>query len=889
MLHLTARKLCLLFLCLYAANCWCQVSITNQTSFHPATYGSEFGFRENTASPDSGGLITFFVHNDNASQPDSLAEVKVSWNGVYATPYQWWWPRVMAPDGWCAVQLKGLTRPFTEGDTVLIEIATTGGHVASQVYVNKSYKVRLANLIPSQDRSYMYLYIRNADSLSWSPSTFRLNGRQYTVGGVGNNLTVTALNNWQPIPAGLMAIYKIQFAAPLPELTPLLISVTGTASNGNMQTLSSFQRLVNAEFTTGTWNSSLFNSNKEEGRKLLRRLPVNSVFGPGNFTLIDSAYSEYKMSVVYEPSFDSAGEFSYATGLQNVLQRQDEQAMHYWNVDDEPDLNGKDVNQEILKNAAYWIGDTTTPSFVNLCVQKKYQRYGFFSDVVSMDHYSDDGPPNVIPFPWWYTVSGSVREALEYTDQLKFNTEPKRMVTWCQLAANTWGTDHQAEDFIINFQFWAHIAGGAKGIYYFVATPDTKEDYPMQWAEAIHSTQQLNTIKNLCLYGEPQNNVRRSDSAIIARALVSEDALVIVVLNNSIQYTPVNVFSHDWLPSISPVTYTIDIDVPAWIPIEQMYEATTNGKNSSVSITHLGGRSYRISSTINSYSQTFVIGKNDQTAPLQPTGLIWADVVSPNNLTLSWKEPFDNFGVKGYYIKSGNSIIDSTRSPIWETTGRFSACSLSDVAVSAYDDNGNQSPVATIAMPVISSTGTPVIYTQPGNDTVSSGMEAIFTVADSGATPVNYQWQADSGSGIWFNLTNSAVYSGVYTNALHVNTNPALNGYKFRCVVSPGCQQGINSGYAVLTVTQPLGIHTLSGPYFTIQPNPATDRCTIVCSETTTGYSYNIFDLSGRLVIANSITDQFTNVDISTLEPGVYMIVFNNHTGKLQSSKIIKL
>lgn len=889
MLHLTAQKLCLLFLCLYAANCWCQVSITNETSYHPATFGTEFGFRETTSSPDNGGLITFFVHNDNVSQPDSLAEVKVSWNGVYASAYQWWWPRVIAPDGWCAVQLKGLTTPFSNRDTVLLEITTTGGHTASQVYVNKSYKVHLANLIPSQDRSYLYVYIRNDDTISWSPSAFRLNGMQHTVGASGNTLTVTALNNWQPVPASSVAIYKIQFTAPLPELTPLLISVTGNTGSGSTQTLSSFQRLVNAEFTTGTWNSSLFNSNKEEGRKLLRQLPVNSVFGPGNFTLIDSAYSEYKMSVVYEPSFDSAGEFSYNTGLQNVLQRQHEQALHYWNVDDEPDLNGKYVNEEILKNAAYWMGDTTTPSFVNLCVQKKYQRYGFFSDVVSMDHYSDDGPPNVIPFPWWYTNSGSVREALEYTDQLKYNTEPKRMVTWCQLAANTWGTDHQAEDFIINFQFWAHIAGGAKGIYYFVATPETKEDYPTQWAEAIHSTQQLNTIKNLCLYGEPQNNVLRSDSAIITRALVGEDALVIVVLNNSIQYTPVNVFSHDWLPDISPVAYTIDIEVPAWIAIDQIYEATTTGKNTSVSITHLGGHSYRLSSTINSFSQTFVIGKNDAIAPQQPSGLIWADVVSPNNLTLSWKEPFDNFGIKGYYIKNGNTVIDSTRSPLWETAGRFTACNLSTIAVSAYDDSGNESPAATIAMPVINANGIPSIYQQPVNDTATAGTEAIFAIADSGAIPVNYQWQADPGQGNWFNLDNSSTYTGVYTNTLHVNPPVTLNGYKFRCVVSPGCQQGISSDYAMLTVTQPLGIYNPEDIHFSIQPNPATDRCTIVCSEITTNCSYSVFDLSGRSIMNNSVTSQFTNIDISALEPGAYLIVINNHKGRLQSNKIIKL
>jgi len=192
-------------------------------------------------------------------------------------------------------------------------------------------------------------------------------------------------------------------------------------------------------------------------------------------------------------------------------------------------------------------------------------------------------------------------------------------------------------------------------------------------------------------------------------------------------------------------------------------------------------------------------------------------------------------------------------------------------------------------MSVINANGTPLIYQQPVDDTTTSGTEAIFTVADSGVTPVNYQWQVDPGQGNWFNLDNSSTYTGVYTNTLHVNSTTVLNGYKYRCVVSPGCQQGINSEYAILTVTQPLGIDNPEDIRFAIQPNPATDRCTIVCSEITTGFSYNIFDLSGRLVITNSITGQLTNVDISALEPGAYMIVLNNHKGKFQSNKIVKL
>lgn len=848
-----------------------QISITGETAFHKAGYGTEFGILESTSSPDNGGLITCFVKNNN-TVADSIENIKVSHNGVYDTAfYSFWWPLEIHAGAIGAVQLKGLSAPFREGDTVLLEVFTSKGFSASQLFINKTPLLRLANIIPSQDMKTLFIYLRNDGTTPQTVQEVKLNNDVFIP---GSSVSLAAVGGSFSADTGKILILKLSYAGVINELTPINLRI-----KANGVYTSSFQRLVKAHFPIGTWNSSLFNTNKEEGRKLLRQLGITSVFGPGNFGLMQNAYNEYFMRVVHEPDFDSAGVFNANTGGQFVAARANEDVIHYWNVDDEPDLNGKDVRQEIAKNYAYWKNDTNTPSYVNLCTQKKYQRYGFFTDVVSMDHYSDDGPPNVIPFPWWYTTEGSVREAIEYTEQLKRNTEPKRMTSWCQLSANTWGSNHQAEDFIVNFQFWSHVSCGAKGIHYFVATPESKQDYPEQWNEAVHSIRQLNGIKNLCLYGEPWKQVKVNAGDVIASGLVSEDALVVVVQNNTIDYTPVNIINHDWVPSIQPVSFQIEFTVPDGFPVEQIYEAVELYKQNVASITNISGRTYRLNGTINTQSLTYVLGRNDTQAPQTVGGLNVSDKVSPNRFTLSWNEPHDNFGVKGYYIKADNDFIDTVFAPVWEAENKVNACGTGYWSVYAFDDAGNvsQPQVITIDWSSVGS-GMPAVYQQPQNQTANAGSTATFTFSDSAATGMAYQWQADTGNGIWSNLQNGGNYSGVYSNTLSVFATQFNSGYRFRCAITVGCsQQTTVTDSASLTVNGSVNVAEITEETFTVYPNPAGDVLCIGNYTLKPGEEIRLYNAAGCLML----TGNTTAISIAALAQGVYTVVVNGKARKV--------
>lgn len=95
----------------------------------------------------------------------------------------------------------------------------------------------------------------------------------------------------------------------------------------------------------------------------------------------------------------------------------------------------------------------------------------------------------------------------------------------------------------------------------------------------------------------------------------------------------------------------------------------------------------------------------------------------------------------------------------------------------------------------------PAVVTQPSNTTVCAGAQATFTVGGTGQG-ITYQWQVSTnGGGTYTNIANGAPYSGATTATLTINpTTVAMNGYRYRCVISGTCPPAANSVGAILTV-----------------------------------------------------------------------------------------
>ncbi len=75
------------------------------------------------------------------------------------------------------------------------------------------------------------------------------------------------------------------------------------------------------------------------------------------------------------------------------------------------------------------------------------------------------------------------------------------------------------------------------------------------------------------------------------------------------------------------------------------------------------------------------------------------------------------------------------------------------------------------------------ISNQPVATTVCNGLPASFTLSATGVG-LSYQWQVNSGFGVFSNINNGSQYSGVTTSSLSINSTSAnMNGYTYRCKI----------------------------------------------------------------------------------------------------------
>ncbi|RYE22202.1 MAG: hypothetical protein EOP51_13830, partial [Sphingobacteriales bacterium] len=126
------------------------------------------------------------------------------------------------------------------------------------------------------------------------------------------------------------------------------------------------------------------------------------------------------------------------------------------------------------------------------------------------------------------------------------------------------------------------------------------------------------------------------------------------------------------------------------------------------------------------------------------------------------------------------------------------------------------------------------IFTHPSNQTAVSGSPAIF----SSSMPANataYQWQVSTDNGVsWSNVTGGSTNAtgNQYTT---VATTLAMNGYKYRVIISNGtCNTVTSNGLATLTVNACVPSSTSSSDYIN---SFSTSGGITNISNTSSGYS----------------------------------------------------
>ncbi len=118
---------------------------------------------------------------------------------------------------------------------------------------------------------------------------------------------------------------------------------------------------------------------------------------------------------------------------------------------------------------------------------------------------------------------------------------------------------------------------------------------------------------------------------------------------------------------------------------------------------------------------------------------------------------------------------------------------------SSFDDSHNGGEDAIISKFDNNLSSLPVITSQPTNQSICEGNNAIFSITATGAD--SYQWQENTGSG-FENITDGDIYNGTQTDTLIITSATAnMNTYEYQCVVANSCGN-ITSNIAILTVYQ---------------------------------------------------------------------------------------
>lgn len=854
------------------------VSILEGTCFHHAVVGQKYGVLEDVATPDVGGVLYLFIQNNNIVS-DGIDSITVySEAGEVSIPDGWLvWPPVMneANGNISTITIKGIGAPLAEGEAVSVVVHSANGasdsiHIAQLV----TPKLRLANAIPSQDGQTLFLYFRNDGVANVALEEVSINEQSWIFSGA----------NAPVVTAGQVYIHALTEGLDLSETAPLAIRVKYDA-----KWVSAGIRVVPPTAPVGSWHSSGLNPENEEGRKRLRRIGVEMLQGIGNPTFMADGFQRYHISTIREPSFGNPFDINVAIPVIQALSQ--EPFIKVWTVDDEPDLNGKPIDEQLLRAEAYRLNDPNTATHINLAVQKKYQRYGYYTDIVSMDHYAAPSAPNVIPLTNVPIIGrmSEPEEALEYSDVLKWNTEPRRNWSWVQLAGGIW--DVQAHPAAINYQFWAHFAAGAKGLKYFVAQSGTQEDFPEQWNEGVTLFKEWKHIRNLCLYGEPVlTGTVTSNEDALARTLVGPEGAVVMVLNNSMRFTGNSLTGYNTL--FDPVSYNVEFDLPSWLTGVSAYMLTDSTKI-PVYMNQLGNGRARITppAALNARSHVFVIAPADTEAPNAIEGLNVAEYIDSANYTFSWKESWDNVGTQGYNVYFNNVLVDRTHAPIYELKNQAMACS-GYWKFAAYDNSGNIGPADSLLL-ILSGGEAPVIVAQPESLQIYYLEGELLNIHVTGMAGI--QWQVQDGSfGAWVNLIHPDFY-GANAPVLHLSENligfvdpldASWGGdvmYNFRCIVIDPCGDSLTSDEVIVRYFI-YSVGETAARSLSIYPNPSVDgRFTILMPEHLRNGDLTVHSTLGQLVHRSAVSGEQSHITLDLpVSSGLYTVRIVSDSGLWQ-------
>lgn len=167
-------------------------------------------------------------------------------------------------------------------------------------------------------------------------------------------------------------------------------------------------------------------------------------------------------------------------------------------------------------------------------------------------------------------------------------------------------------------------------------------------------------------------------------------------------------------------------------------------------------------------------GVASTTASVQPVTFLWDNPHDSPNAGVQSFDSFFDIVEEGYEFRGG---VDSDLPGTAPVSG-----GRADIRL-AVDASG-ELYVTSKSDGVIRSLGT-VFVTHPVDRLVSPEADTSFTASVAAGVSAIYRWQRQTGGGVWQDLGNNAVFSGVGTSTLNLDSpGPEYEGSRFRCIAN---------------------------------------------------------------------------------------------------------
>lgn len=172
------------------------------------------------------------------------------------------------------------------------------------------------------------------------------------------------------------------------------------------------------------------------------------------------------------------------------------------------------------------------------------------------------------------------------------------------------------------------------------------------------------------------------------------------------------------------------------------------------------------------------------------------------------------------------------------------------------------------------------IITQPSNQTVSIGDDALFEFTDV-LSSGTYQWQMQVGNS-FINLSNMGQYNGVDSKVFTISSVQQSNETNYRCIITGATDECKDTTEVVnLSVLKNTSINEFHNSILSISINKNNKIFTFNINQSIQG-EIVIFNTIGQEILKRSINSKTVNIDFNSLNVnGVYLSKLIDDQGRV--------